>query len=114
MALSIILCARSYRWVFPFHLYDLAHRITDKATGSTPHKGSASPHPPFHHLHMQPRRGQIHRRQAHIPRRHTHLIIRPDLTIQHKGDAALLGQNALTQPTHGASENFLVGQSALA
>jgi hypothetical protein len=30
------------------------------------------------------------------------------MAIQHKGDAALLGQNALPQPTHGANENFLV------
>ena len=63
---------------------------------------------------MQRRRRQIHRGQAHISRRDAHLVIRPDMAIQHKGDAALLGQNALTQPTHGASEIRLVGQSALA
>ncbi len=57
---------------------------------------------------MQRRRRQVHRGQAHIPRRDAHLVIRPDMAIQHKGDAALLGQNALPQPTHGANENFLV------
>jgi hypothetical protein len=35
--------------------------------------GPASPHPPFHHRHMQRRRGQIHGGQAHIPRRHAYL-----------------------------------------
>ena len=47
-----------------------------------------SPHPPLHHLHMQRRRRQIHRGQAHIPRRHAYLVIRPDMAIQHKGNAA--------------------------
>ena len=37
---------------------------------------------------MQPRRGQIHRGQAHIPRRDAYLVIRPEMAIQHKGNAA--------------------------
>ena len=52
------------------------------------HRPDTSPHPPFHHLHMQPRRGQIHRGQAHIPCCYAHLVIRPDVAIQHKGNAA--------------------------
>ena len=45
-------------------------------------------HAPLHHLHMQRRRRQIHRRQAHIPRCDAHLVVRPDMAIQHKGNAA--------------------------
>ena len=48
-----------------------------------------SPYLPLHHLHMQRRRGQIHGGQAHIPRRDAYLVIRPDMAIQHKGNAAM-------------------------
>ena len=46
---------------------------------------TGSPYPPFHHLHMQRSRGEIQGGKAHIPRRHAHLVIRPDMAIQHKG-----------------------------
>jgi hypothetical protein len=55
---------------------------------SSPGVCSASPHPPLHHLHAQTRRWQIHHRKADVPRGHAHLVIRPGMTIQHKGNAA--------------------------
>jgi hypothetical protein len=49
---------------------------------------TVSSHPSLHHLHMQRRRRQVHRGKADIPRGHAHLVIRPDMAAQHKGDAA--------------------------
>jgi hypothetical protein len=48
-----------------------------------------SPYPPLYHLHMQRRRRQIHRGQAHIPCRDARLVVRPDMAIQHKGNASV-------------------------
>ncbi len=55
---------------------------------STPSSLFCSPHPSLHHLHMQRRRGQVHRGKAHIPRCHAHLVVRPDTAVQDKSNAA--------------------------
>ena len=57
---------------------DANGRLSPLITASSSGVCSASPLLSLHHLHMQRRRGQIHRGQAHIPCRDARLVVRPD------------------------------------